>query len=122
MVLDAARWPVSARPGERVVLSLDLRNVGFAPPRMNWALRLALVVGGDAVVTWTADTDPRGWSPGAHRVTTAVDLPDGIPADDYGIWLYIERPDGDGMRLASDDIWHGDLGGHRLGRLSVSDN
>lgn len=113
LVLDRMKYTRGVEPGGELGVGLELRNVGFASPRLPREVALVLARGDRTLRVVLDDADPRRWGPEAGTVTVRGRLP--IPADvPRGPWrlaLHLADPapglreDGRyAIRVASDGV------------------
>lgn len=119
LVFERATWPESIVRGDRLPLAIDLRNDGFAPPRLPWRAWIFVVDDGGAVAaTWPIGGDLRRWAPGGHRIEVAprLDIPPGRYTLEWGAWHAI-----DGIRNPSNGI-NDDMDGMQHGMNGIPDD
>ena len=124
LVLREGRFSDRHAPGTDVVVSLRLRNVGYAPlfnpRRVELILRTA-----DGSVTYTAllPDDPRLWQPDADvQLNALVTLPRDIAPGNYRLFLFLPDPEPRlhdlstfAVRLANRRCWEDATGYNDLG-------
>lgn len=120
--LVSANLPETANAGDQVNISLNIKNVGYAPLYNERHAYIVLKRGGDTYSIQLA-TDPRRWLP--NGVVTAINeqitIPAGVPKGTYN--LYLHMPDiypslaGDSrysIRFANEGVWQKATGMNRL--------
>lgn len=126
LVLRRASWPRAVSAGERVEISIDIENLGFAAP-FN-PRDVAIVIGETKrYEVPLPQVDPRGWLPGeVHRLTLRFELPGDLPGGDHPLALWLPDPapmlrpwPAYSIRLANRGTWREDKGDNLLGLLRV---
>lgn len=128
-VLVDAAYPSSVRPGGQMVLTLRLRNEGFAAPFNPRPVRVVL---SNSVARFDArlSVDPRRWEPGEHKVSVRLSIPSKVPRGPYrlSLWLPDEatslagRPEY-AIRFANAGTWDPKEGVNVLAEeVRISDN
>ncbi len=117
-------YPSVGKPGQDVQIKIDLKNVGFAAPFNQRAVRLVLRnVATNALWNFDLAVDPRTWLPGnqIHSIVQTISLPANIPPGDYDLLLHLadpypaltNRPEY-AIRLANENLWEATTGFNRL--------
>jgi hypothetical protein len=97
LVVEEASWPVGAKPGGELPISLLWRNLGNAPPYVDFALEVSLLNGSGKVVcseVVAADKlNTKAWLPGGdYQVKCSLRLPGGLAAGRYGVAISLFEP------------------------------
>jgi hypothetical protein len=111
LVLRQAVVETTVQPGSALDLTVQLANVGFAPPinpRPVW-----LVLDGPEQVRVQLEVDPRRWAPGSeHTLSASLPLPADLPPGTYRLALWLpdasERLRDDArysIQFANDGVW-----------------
>ena len=120
--LVSADLPTAANAGDKVAISLNIKNVGFAP-LYNERHAYIVLKNRNASYSIQLATDPRRWLP--NGVTTAINeqitIPAGVPDGTYN--LYLHMPDiypslaedsRYSIRFANEGVWQQTTGMNRL--------
>jgi hypothetical protein len=139
-ILDAARYPLSIEPGEKLALKLLVRNTGSAPFYLDWPVAVGLLDPKTKAPVWSAPlegVDLRNWLPGedwdseafayrrpakAYREEGFANLPDSIKAGQYLLAVAILDRQGGMMpsvRFATENYFRG--GWHPLGFIGIGE-
>ncbi len=124
LVLKAATFNQSLKPGGMLELKVDLENVGFAS-LMN-ARPLIAVLDGPQRYELNVSIDPRTWQPGASSFSVSLPLPADAVTGNYQLALWL--PDAyDTLRnnpryavqFANDGTWNTEKGYNVLGAIKI---
>lgn len=125
LVLEEATFNAKAQVGGSLVISLTLRNEGFASPINRRPLFVVLAGSGTHSIE-VKEVDPRRWTPGKHQIFVSVNLTTDIPAGEYRLALWL--PDGYeslrsdprySIRFANENVWDESHGWNVLGTVKV---
>lgn len=131
-VLSSLTSANAVRVGGHLPIALNMRNEGFAAPYNPRDVRV--VLRNAAGQTWSLEPqnvlDPRFWQPGSFTLDLSVQLPNGLPADDYEILLHLPDPEASlanrpdyAIRMANANTWEASTGYNRLlAQVTVTNN
>lgn len=99
LVVEEAGWKSKAAPGSELAVSLSWRNLGNAPPYVDFALELSLLsAAGEPVcstVLGPSALHTKTWLPGKeHRTEAAVKLPTALARGQYRVAVSLFEPRG----------------------------
>ncbi len=120
--LTSGSFDEAAPSGGSVLVSLTLKNEGFAAPFNPRAVELVLRSASGEIHRLPLDAEPRSWLPGkAIELERRVSL-SGVPAGRYALFLALPDPTPSlrdraeyAVRLANSDVWEASLAANRLG-------
>lgn len=130
LVLTEGEYSQSAKPGDEISASINIKNIGYAPPFNLRGVELILR-NTEQGISYSAslNEDPRFWESGnTHTIESAVCLPANIAEGDYELLLFLpdpeitihDRPEY-AIRLANNDLWENNSGYNRLNhQITVS--
>ncbi|RZI40230.1 DUF4832 domain-containing protein [Herbaspirillum sp. HC18] len=125
-VLESGTYPVRAKPGGGLPLTIVLRNQGWAAPFNSRDVELVLRHrSSHAVQRIRLNADPRLWLPGqALKIRQTAMLPSRLPEGPYDLLLNLPDPAPSlrdrpayAIRLANDGTWEAETGFNRLGHV-----
>ncbi len=94
LVADRLRYTPEVEPGGKLLVELEVRNVGFASPHLPREVVLVLQREDRAYRVMMDDVDPRRWDPGAGHFTLrgAVVIPADVPRGRCRLALHLADP------------------------------
>ena len=127
LVLKAAAWPGSARPGGKIAVDLQMENKGNAAPFNPRPVQLVLRnTQTNELTVLSFKTEVRSWFTGAIQLKQQFTLPAGLKPGSYS--LFLNLPDefkslrgnpAYSIRLANEDVWEEKSGFNRLGEMVI---
>lgn len=122
LLLHSATFPVQAKRGQLLKISMQMENAGYASPFNPRPVQLVLRnMHTRAEYTCNVNADVRYWFTGKISINAPVQLPQHIPAGSYRLFLYL--PDADpelakrpeyAIRLANVGMWQESTGYNNL--------
>jgi hypothetical protein len=122
-VLTEGSYPSAAFQGEKVDVSISLKNVGYAPPFNPRDVELILINKDEpASYRLKLDEDPRFWESGAiYEIAVNACLPKDMVPGEYEFYLNLPDPEPTlnensdfSIRLANKDVWKNNPGYNKL--------
>ncbi len=125
LALTSTTFPSTTIRGRKMVVRIDLQNLGFAAPYNPRPVQVVLLHRATGAVTRLAlNTDVRKWYPGNIRLQQSLMLPRSMPAGSYDVYLAL--PDAApalagkaeyAIQLANTDTWDGAKGLNKLAHV-----
>ena len=125
--LTTATFPTSANPGGKASITLNIKNVGYAP-LYNERHAYIVLKNGSTKYQIQLQSDPRTWLPNnvVTTISEQITIPSNVPNGTYQLYLYL--PDASSSlaadprfavrfanKLSGNDIWDSTLGMNNLG-------